>query len=96
MRVIWSDDAVEDYFQNINYLLAEWPENVASDFIAKVESAIQLILRNPAVHPISSYKQIRKGVITKHITMYYRTDDDAIYIVRFWNNFQDPTKLKFS
>ena len=94
MQVIWSDDAVEDYFQNIDYLLTEWPENVASDFIVKVETLIKLIIRHPALFPNSNYKHIRKAVVTRHISMYYRSDNETIYIIRFWNNFQDPTKLR--
>ena len=43
MQVVWSDEATVDYNQNIDYLLKEWSEQVASDFIEDVDTVVGLI-----------------------------------------------------
>ena len=47
MRVIWTKQAQVDYDQNIDYLIAEWSEKVAKDFINQVNLTLQLLVMNP-------------------------------------------------
>jgi len=49
MKIIWSDEAAEDYEQNIDYLMKKWSESVAIEFIEDVEAAIELIKTHPEV-----------------------------------------------
>jgi hypothetical protein len=37
MKIVWSDEAITDYHQNIDYLMKEWSEQVAVEFIEDVE-----------------------------------------------------------
>ncbi|HRJ28434.1 MAG TPA: hypothetical protein PLV21_06755 [Cyclobacteriaceae bacterium] len=41
MQIIWSDEAVKDYHQNIDYLLAKWSSQVAIEFIEDVQASIE-------------------------------------------------------
>lgn len=93
MRIVWSDEAVFDYHQNIDFLLYRWSVQVAQDFIDDTEAILQVIQKNPHLFPISGYGEVRKAVIRKQITLYYILQPDGIYLIRFWNNFQDPDKL---
>ena len=36
INIIWSEQAKQTYFENIDYLLAEWTEKVAVDFIKNI------------------------------------------------------------
>ncbi|WP_439489425.1 type II toxin-antitoxin system RelE/ParE family toxin [Algoriphagus sp.] len=47
MKVIWTNQAQKDYDQNIDYLLSEWSEKVAQNFIHQVNLTIQLLTINP-------------------------------------------------
>lgn len=33
MQIIWTEDAIHDYHQNIDYLLEKWTEQVAMAFV---------------------------------------------------------------
>lgn len=94
MKVIWTDDALNDYHQNIEYLLAEWSEIVATDFIEDVNATLELIKLLPEMFPLSDYESVRKAVIRKQISLYYLTEGEKIYLLRFWNNYKNPDSLK--
>jgi plasmid stabilization system protein ParE len=94
MQIIWSDEAVADFHQNINYLLENWPTSVATEFIEDVEAVVELIKSHPDLYPLSDYKEIRRAVIRKQVTLFFKIEKDAIHLIRFWNNYQSPQKLK--
>jgi plasmid stabilization system protein ParE len=95
MQIIWSDEAVADYHQNIDYLEKEWSSQVVIEFIEDVEAAIELIKSHPALYPLTDYQEIRKAVIRKQITLFFKVKDKQVHLIRFWNNYQNPDKLKF-
>lgn len=43
MNVIWAPQAKQDFWNNIDYLEAEWSEKVALSFIEKVNTTIALL-----------------------------------------------------
>jgi plasmid stabilization system protein ParE len=94
MEIVWSDDAFMDYHQNIDYLLKEWPERVTLEFIEDVEAVIGLINQHPELYPLTEYLGIRRALVRKQITLFYRIKGNEIQLIRFWNNYQDPKKLK--
>jgi plasmid stabilization system protein ParE len=94
MQIVWSDDALIDYHQNIDYLLKEWSVQVALEFVEDVETTIKLITDFPELFPLTDYFGVRKALVRKQITLFYRIKDEKIYLIRFWNNYQNPEKLK--
>lgn len=54
MRVIWSDEAIVEYNQNIEYLERVWSSMVASEFIQDTEETIELISRHSEIYPVTS------------------------------------------
>ncbi|MBF9253953.1 type II toxin-antitoxin system RelE/ParE family toxin [Pontibacter sp. 172403-2] len=93
-QIIWSDDAVTDYYQTIDYLLLEWPEQVAITFIEEVEAVLDVLKLQPELYPLSSYPNVRRAVIRKQVTLYYTLKKEEIILVRFWNTYQNPDNLK--
>ncbi|NOS56412.1 MAG: type II toxin-antitoxin system RelE/ParE family toxin [Cyclobacteriaceae bacterium] len=94
MHVVWTDEALADYHQNIDFLLKEWTDQVALDFIEDVDAVISLIVSRPELFPLTDYRGIRKAVVRKQITLFYKISDNSIQLIRFWNNYQDPSRLK--
>ena len=90
MELIWSDLAKSDFEDNIDYLLREWSERSAVEFINKVDHLIELLSINPQLFPESDYKSVRRAVVTKQITLFYKLSDSKIYLIRFWNTYQNP------
>lgn len=93
MQIIWSDDARIDFFENINFLLNTWSAQSASEFIKKVNSVVEILKKEPELYPLTDYKNIRRAVIRKQITLFYKVEEDKIYIVRLWNTLQNPESL---
>lgn len=94
MQIIWSDEAITDYHQNIDYLEKEWSPQVAIDFIEDVEAVIELIKSHPELYPLTDYLGIRRAVIRKQVTLFFKVRDKQVHLIRFWNNYQNPERLK--
>lgn len=95
MEIFWHRKAYTSLDKNIDYLKKEWAQNEVAQFLDKVEAAIQLVSKNNEVGMI--YEEIptlRKVLITKEIYMFYEVDKHRLYIVLFWNNYQNPENLQ--
>jgi len=83
---------IEEIF---NYLEAKWNNEIKRKFSNKINSAIQLIVENPELFPISNInKKIRKVVITKQTSLFYHFNYKHIVIVAVFDTRQNPNKLK--
>ena len=94
MEVIWSDDATEDYQDNIQFLLNRWSERSAMNFIEEINTIIDLLKLNPEAYPLSNYKGVRRAVIRKQITLFYQKKENSIVLIRLWNTYKNPDSLK--
>lgn len=57
MEIIWSPQSKKDYWQNIDYLEAEWTFQDVVNFIEKVENTLQLLLQNNIEFTTTNYKK---------------------------------------
>ena len=95
-QIIWSPLSEKDFFSILDYLQNHWDDKVLFRFIEITEEFLKQILINPRQFPlINKKKKIRKCVITKHNTLFYRERNEFIDILRIFDNRQDPKKLKF-
>lgn len=95
--VIWSPDSEKDIEIILDYLAAKWNHRVVAAFLTKIENTIQFIQEDPHIFPIIHKKlQIRKSVLTKHNTLYYREKHNKIEIIRIFDSRQNPSKLQFT
>ena len=94
MEIIWSQQSKKEYWQNIDYLEAEWTFRDVVNFIEKVEITINLLLNKNVQFISTNYKNVNKVVITKQITLYYRLNSNTIELLRFWNTYQDLENFK--
>jgi plasmid stabilization system protein ParE len=94
MNVIWAPKAKKDFWNNIDYLEAEWSEKVAFNFIEKANTIITLLQNDNFLFIKTNYKSVYKIVITKHISLFYRIENNNLELLRFWNNFQNLEKFK--
>jgi len=95
-EIIWSPASEKDFESILDYLQNNWSHRVISKFINKIDDNINLILGDPRIFPVINEElQIRKSVITKHNTLFYREIGSKIEIVRIFDSRQDPKKLEF-
>lgn len=95
-EIIWSPAAEKDFESILEYLQIKWSTRITRRFINKVDDNIELIVEDPQIFPVINVElQIRKSVITKQNTLYYREVNNKIEIVRLFDTRQDLNKLLF-
>ena len=97
--IIWSPRARITYLNILNYLEKEWGKNSVHKFVSEVTDILMNVSRNPKMFiSTKKNKYIRKGLITKHISFYYRIKPrkKEIEILTFWDNRQNSKKLILS
>ncbi|AWG20534.1 hypothetical protein FFWV33_02800 [Flavobacterium faecale] len=92
--VIWSNQSELDYYDNIDYLMGYWGLASARNFIDKVDANIAILQKGNINFRPTNSKGVFEVVIVKQISLFYRVSDDAVELVRFWNNYQNPEKNK--
>jgi len=98
MKISWTPTAIVGYFNILDYLEEVWTEREIQNFISEVDKLLEQIAKNPELFQSSRKKKnVRKGFITKHNTLYYRVKPgkDELELLTFWDNRQDPNKLAF-
>ena len=96
MRVIlWSELAKLDYWDNINYLQREWTVTEVHAFMDKTTEVLNLLVKENLNFKPTNYKNTFQVPVVKQITLfYYINPNNDIELLRFWNNYQNPSRLK--
>ena len=93
-RLLWSEKATIDLQQIIDYLKTSWTEKEIKGFVKRLDKRLNLILINPRLFPKTTHRRnVRRSVLTKHITIYYTTIGKLVKIVALFDSRQDPRKL---
>lgn len=94
--VRWSSFASKDLSNLLDYLEAKWNKKVCLNFIEKLDHSIHQIQINSAQFPyFNASLQIRKCVITKHNSLFYRVTSTRIEILRLYDTRQNPNDFSF-
>jgi plasmid stabilization system protein ParE len=93
LNIIWSDNAVEDVLENIDYLEKRWTKKEVDKFSEKIDAVLEQLSRGNLNFKPSGYKNTYEVPIVKQITLYYQIQDNDILLIRFWNNYRDPNNL---
>lgn len=95
IRIIWTKIAKNDYWKNIEYLEKEWTLQDVCNFIDKTDALIDLLLKQNLIFKPTNYKDVFQIPVTKQVTLYYKIlKNNDIELLRFWNTYQNPKKLK--
>ncbi|MCW3807030.1 type II toxin-antitoxin system RelE/ParE family toxin [Plebeiibacterium marinum] len=97
MKVIWTKRAKQDYLNVIEYIHENWGIKEVSDFVGKTNDTIKTVATNSKAFVASTKrKNVYKGFVTKHNSLFYqvRPRKKEIILLTFWDNRQNPQKLK--
>ena len=98
MKVSWSHAARLTYFNVLAYLEEAWTKREIQNFVDEVEKVISQIIADPYMFEASRKKKnVRKGFITKHNTLYYRVKPrkKELELITFWDNRQNDKKRPY-
>lgn len=77
------------------YLKEEWSTKVKHDFVQKLDKSLKQIQELPDSFPESdNIRGLRKCVVTKQTTVFYKYSDTTIYVVTIFDNRQNPKSLE--
>jgi len=94
--IYWSPLSEKDFESIIDYLKTNWGDKVVLKFIEITEELINQISINSRQFPvIHKKKRVRKCVITKHNTLFYRDYKSIIHILRIFDTRQNPGKMSY-
>lgn len=93
MKIIWTETALESYEEIVDYISFKFTSKEAVDFLDKTEASLLIISNNFEVG--SQYKKTgyRKFLIAKQTYLFYKIENQTIYLSVFWNNAKNPISL---
>lgn len=96
LEIYWSKRAEKQLDEILIYLQNEWGENVTKNFAKKIYYFLDLLSKYPNLGTIENKeKQIRGFPIVKQVSLFYKIDNDRIILLSFFDNRQDPQKMKY-
>ena len=94
-KLLWSDRALADLQNIINYLTENWTPKEIQNFARRLDKRLDLITTNPGLFPkTAKRKNVRRSVLTKQTVIYYETKENIINIVTLFDPRQNPKKLR--
>jgi plasmid stabilization system protein ParE len=93
--IIWSQEALNNLDNIIDYLRTTCTEKDVIKFKALLSRRIKVIASFPGIFPKAALNAtLQKSVISKQTSIVYQVRDNAIYIVYLFDNRMNPSKLK--
>ncbi len=94
-KIEWTDNALDELKATFKHLEENWTERELSRLSNELERILNLISINPGLFPVSEKQNIRRVVIKKLNSLYYReVSGNRIEILSFFANRQNPDKRK--
>jgi plasmid stabilization system protein ParE len=94
-KILWTDYALKELENTIEYLEENWTEKELKNLAENIEDKLALISKNPYLFQESEFKKdIRRVIILKYNTLYYRVSNEQVEIISFFSNRQNPAKKK--
>lgn len=95
-KIEWTTNSLNELRETFEYLELNWTDKEISKLSRKIENTINLISQNPEIFPISEKLVVRKAVVTKQNTIYYRKKEElkTVQILSFFDNRMDPSKKR--
>ena len=96
-EIIWSPRAVKTYDAVIEYLLKEWTEREVRNFVLKVDQKLNLLQAQPRIGVRGRKPNYHKTLVHKKVSLiyHYKPLKKEIELVTFWNNLQNPKRLRY-
>jgi len=89
-----SKSAARNLDSILAFLEKKWSLKTKQTFILKLDHSLKLIQSHPDIYPESeSITGLRKCVVTKQTTLFYKYSETTIYIISVFDTRQNPETL---
>lgn len=91
LDIRFTPEAESTYRAITDQLQSRWGEKIVSKFEVKVNKVLNQISISPTIYPILlENHELRRCVLHKNCSMFYKVYDNYILVVWFWDNRQQP------
>lgn len=96
LRIVWTENALEDFHTIVDYLLKNWSYPVSKKFIQIVQKRVTILSGSPTIGvAFRKFSDVRSIVLTRHNKLYYSYDEETLTVLNIFDSRQDPSKNKF-
>jgi plasmid stabilization system protein ParE len=93
LEIKWSKRADKSFDRIIDYLHAEWGEQVVQAFVRKTYDFLEILAEFPEIGSTQvKEKAIRGFVLIKQVIVFYKVQGSSIILIDFFDTRQDPKK----
>lgn len=93
-EVVWTKRADTKFTKILEYLNEVWGQKVTKSFIQRTYDFLDILIDFPEIGVIQdATRNIRGFTLTKHITVFYRIDNQNIILLNFFDNRQWRDKI---
>jgi len=90
-EVVFTEEALEDYFKILNYLKSNWTNREIENFQTEVMDIVELISLFPEFGKKSIKVEYARSIMIKpYYKVYYEQIKDTIFILSIFDTRQNP------
>ena len=94
-EIFWTKESLTNLEDILDYLISAWSQREVVNFKSKLSKQLKLISKYPLLFPASQINpNLRKAVLSKQTTVFYKIQDKHIYIIYLFDTRQNPNKIR--
>lgn len=92
-KIVWTETAVRQRREILKYWTnRNGTTTYAEKLIELTKEHLKVIVKSPEAFKSTDFKDVRESAMG-HFSLFYRTTEDQIIVMAFWDNRQSPKKL---
>lgn len=96
LPIKWSPATKDEFADLLNYVETSFGLDAALKLLDTTEKVLDGIAEHPMMFPASQKApSIRKAIISKQTSLFYRIAANEIQLLHFWDNRRNPDLLDF-
>ncbi len=90
----WTPLAIESFDEIAFSIGNQWGDTILADFTDSIDAYLIQIQTFPSLAPKLHLTNFKRGLLHKHISIFYEDLPNNINILLLWDNRQNPAELK--
>ena len=96
LEIEWSKRADKSFDRIIDFLQAEWGDQVVKAFVKKTYDFLEILAEFPEIGSIQFQERgIRGFTLIKQVIVFYKIQGKSIILIDFFDTRQNPKKKKY-
>ena len=96
LEIEWSKRADKSFDLIIDFLQAEWGDQVVKAFVKKTYDFLEILAEFPEIGSIQVQERgIRGFTLIKQVIVFYKIQGKSIILIDFFDTRQNPKKKKY-